>query len=51
VPTTFTEPWRVAWDSDCPVPVSAAKWTIYVAELLDALRRALFSWIICRISL
>ena len=29
VPTTFTEPWRVAWESDCAVPVSAARWTIW----------------------
>ena len=29
VPTTLTEPWRVASESDCAVPVSAAKWTIW----------------------
>ena len=29
MPTTFTEAWRVASDSDCAVPVSAAKWTIW----------------------
>ena len=29
VPTTFTEPWRVASESDCAVPVSAAKCTIW----------------------
>ena len=29
MPTTLTEPWRDASDSDCAVPVSAAKWTIW----------------------
>jgi hypothetical protein len=36
VPTTFTRPWRLASVRDCPVPVSAARWTTTSGRMVDS---------------